>query len=157
MYQFYPVGDIILIQTDDEFGYIYLHHFGVDIQNLTSVAFSIRAKNDAHVALSKYENDPDFETYEIVIGGWNNGRSTIRKCSQCRPMVSVDNGPLNDTKFLQFWVSWDDYYIRAGNGSTPYINEMMSWQDPDLHDVNYLAVSTGWDSNGTWVFNFGEW
>ncbi len=42
-----------------------------------------------------------------------------------------------------------------GNGSVAYESEFMGWKDPDPHAVNYMAVSTGWDSAGTWVFNYG--
>ena len=151
------VGDIIKIYTEEKFGYIYLNNFGVDVQKRTHIAFSIRAKNDAHVALSKFEDDPSFETYEIVIGGWNNQKSVIRKCSQCRPMTSLDGAQLNGSEFRQFWVSWAEARLRLGRGSLPYKNELMSWFDPDPHLVNYMAVSTGWGSNGTWVFNFGKY
>ncbi|KAK2164300.1 hypothetical protein LSH36_66g05034 [Paralvinella palmiformis] len=153
------VGDIIKIYTEEKFGYIYLNNFGIDVKKVSHIAFSIRARNDAHVALSKFENNPGFETYEIVIGGWNNEKSVIRKCSQCRPMTSLDGPLLNDSEFKQFWVSWDEAKLRVGEGGAPHLNELMSWLDPDPHLVNYLAVSTGWGSNGTWVFNFvdGGW
>ena len=43
-----------------------------------------QAGNDAHLALSDTP-DTSVTTYEVVIGGWKNGRSVIRKCIGCNP------------------------------------------------------------------------
>ena len=41
---------------------------------------SVKTKTDAHIALTTSESDSNL--YEIVIGGWSNGQSVIRKGKQ---------------------------------------------------------------------------
>jgi hypothetical protein len=45
-----------------------------DVSYFNSIVFSVKASNDAHVAL----HTDDGGLWEIVIGGWGNGRSCIR-------------------------------------------------------------------------------
>lgn len=44
----------------------------------------VTACNDAHIGLSKILGDISQDTYEIVIGGWHNGRSAIRRGPQVK-------------------------------------------------------------------------
>ena len=43
--------------------------------------FEVQASNDVHIGLSPIAGDAD-PMYEIVIGGWGNAQSVIRRCKQ---------------------------------------------------------------------------
>ena len=74
----------IRIETGEDFSYIYMIDYGVDLTGSTDIRFSVQAARDAHIALSALYRDPKEDTYEILIGGWDNQKSAIRKCSRCR-------------------------------------------------------------------------
>ena len=94
--------------------------------------------------------------FQIVIGGWNNTRSVIRRCIHCRPKARYAHSPLNASEYRAFWVGWGGGVLRAGGGARRLEGEFLSWRDPAPIVVRYMAVSTGWGSPGHWGFNFGE-
>lgn len=49
----------------------------LDVSKVNQVTFKVKACNDAHVALST-TTTTDSQTYEIVLGGWNNTKSVVR-------------------------------------------------------------------------------
>ena len=50
----------------------------------------------------------------------------------------------------QFWVRWDNGAITMGDGFEVGYSAVMSWEDPDPHEVNYVTLSTGWGAVGEW-------
>lgn len=115
------------------------------------------ACNDAHIALSRDKNDNAF-TYEIVIGGWADSQSVIRDCKQCAHMDTAahQDHPVSCTAFRSFWISWTNNIIKVGTGHDIGKNRFLIWNDTSPHDVNYVAVSTGFGSSGQWKFVRGK-
>ena len=78
------------------------------------VRFSVRAEKDVLISLVAENNDlPNM--YEIVIGGWGDTGSVIRRKKQeLPPATQVDNpsGWLDAQQYKQFWV-------RATPGTDP--------------------------------------
>ena len=70
----YTSGD-----TDDNYYYRY-HPAQKSVEYLY---FEVKADNDVHIGLSPIAGDAN-PMYEIVIGGWGNTRSAIRRCKQVR-------------------------------------------------------------------------
>ena len=66
------------ISTRNNYVYHYVINDGIDVRGHTSIAFSVMACNDAHIALSKNNGVDSSDTYEIVIGGWGDHQSVIR-------------------------------------------------------------------------------
>ena len=63
-----------MIQTPDngdQDNFDYIFDYGVDIRSVTSITFTVRAANDATIALSEVKGRWNAETYEIVIGKKN--------------------------------------------------------------------------------------
>ena len=50
------------------------------------IEFQVQATSDVHIALSPRPGD-DNAMYEIVIGGWGNEYSVIRRCKQVREFI----------------------------------------------------------------------
>ncbi|KAJ8042690.1 IgGFc-binding protein [Holothuria leucospilota] len=112
------------------------------------IEFSVRARKNAHIALSPYDSDnPDM--YEIVIGGWNNEKSAIRRCKGCDSEVEVDTpGILNPRLDVRFYITFKVGVIEVGLlGDDPF----MSWTDPDPIDCHYVGYTTALNS-GRWKF-----
>ena len=63
----------VKVETPDKYDYNLIGN----VSSLNSILLSVKASNDAHVAL----NSTDGKLWEIVIGGWGNGRSCIRGAS----------------------------------------------------------------------------
>jgi len=116
--------------------------------------FKVRACNDAHITLSSDGSfDADY-SYEIVLSGWLNQRSVIRRCHQCDESVSVDTQQLlscND--YRQFWISWDNGMVSVGIGWNIGVQIFMEWliEDQFIIPINFVSLSTGWDSDGDWM------
>ena len=62
-----------------------------DVSYFNSIVFSVKASNDAHVAL----HTDDGGLWEIVIGGWGNGRSCIHGAPYADERGFVNHNPLN--------------------------------------------------------------
>ncbi|XP_066285823.1 uncharacterized protein [Branchiostoma lanceolatum] len=115
------------------------------------LTFRVMASNDVHIALSSVRADqPDM--YEIVIGGWSNSESAIRRAPGGAEQTRVSTaGFLSAGESRGFWISWaEDGTVatgRDGEGS-PF----MQWQDPDPLPVLYFGYSTGFGSTGQFSF-----
>ena len=71
-------GDVIRVTTGSEYGY------GPNWFNLTKTGqsvfyFKVQICSDAHLLLIEDNSNIDNRHYEIIISGWNNTRSAIRK------------------------------------------------------------------------------
>ncbi|XP_038066137.1 uncharacterized protein LOC119736183 [Patiria miniata] len=111
------------------------------------VRFAVRANNDAHIALTGQNADSAF-MYEIVIGGWGDTRSVIRRRKQGANLATVPSestGWLDEETFMDFWVSATpgtstaDLTIAVGRGSdtAPF----MSYVDSSPLPVTYVGFS----------------
>lgn len=119
------------------------------------------------------------EHYEIVLSGWGNTQSVIREASQGENHAVVDTtGFLSPDEPREFWASaWRGSRfqslrkfahcscitdatsvfsvpaggeIKLGTGTDVGRNIIMSWTDPDPIDPQYVAISTGFGSEGLW-------
>jgi len=110
---------------------------------------------------SEKYNDSLF-AYEIIIGGWYNQQSSIRKCGLELWATTTNHTPLSETDFQSFWITWltnstqNGLTIRAGIGVVQFVNEFLVLHDSEPCAVNYIGISTGDDSRGTWIFSVGE-
>ncbi|KAJ8018266.1 C3 and PZP-like alpha-2-macroglobulin domain-containing protein 8 [Holothuria leucospilota] len=132
--------------TDTSYYYRYLKHpVGV-----SHIEFEVKANNDVHIALSPSENSSDL--YEIVIGGWKNTKSFIRRCQQCTNLATLATHLyLSANAFRWFWINFDSngtIAVGRNNESTAFMN----WTDPDPLEVQYLGYSTGFGSIGKFRF-----
>ena len=59
------------------------------VQGKTGIVFKVKASNDAHVALSTVRGNTETNTYEIVISGYGNTKSSIRKTTQVNICILI--------------------------------------------------------------------
>ena len=98
------MGKVIDLETPNN--YDYSSHPVGDVSRLKSIVFSVKAKNDACIAL----NLEGEGLWEIGIGCWGNTRSVLRLKSQGSEVEvgSRDHNPLSEIQFHTFWISWTD-------------------------------------------------
>ncbi|XP_035689585.1 uncharacterized protein LOC118424886 [Branchiostoma floridae] len=113
--------------------------------------FEVKATNDVHVALSSQRHDLA-NMYEIVIGGWGNTHSVIRRSKQGTHHATASTPDINSpTEYRKFWITWSsDGTIAVGRGGET--EPFMQWKDPDPLPIIYAGYSTGWWSTGLWRF-----
>ncbi|XP_050539649.1 uncharacterized protein LOC126904566 isoform X2 [Daktulosphaira vitifoliae] len=117
--------------------------------NFGTIHFSVKASNDAHIALtSTNSNKPP--KYEIFIGGWGNTKSSIRKNNEEPDKVLVDTPKiLNGNEARGFWIKWGGGFI--GVGKQGEAQPFMAWQDDESLNIAFFGVRTGWGASGVWT------
>ncbi|XP_077978663.1 uncharacterized protein LOC144434081 [Glandiceps talaboti] len=135
--------------TDTTYQYRYL----ASSSPVTRVDFKAKAKNDVHIALSDGPEDKP-ALYEIVIGGWGNTQSVIRRSKQGNTKIEASTPSiLSPTEFRGFWITYNNGVIKVGKeGQAAF----MEWTDPTPLPVNNIGYSTGWGSNGEFKFCVDE-
>ena len=118
-----------------------------------ALIFTVRAPGDAHLGyFSERKNYGNEEgLYEIVIGGWGNGRSVIRRQGSEKLGISTPN-ILNPNEDRPFWADAKDGLIRLGRGNTIGNEIILQWQDNQPLDLTYVGFMTGWGSSAIWNY-----
>ncbi|XP_077978612.1 uncharacterized protein LOC144434040 isoform X2 [Glandiceps talaboti] len=127
----------------------YLYRYLASSSPITRVNFKVKATNDAHIALSAGPQDMS-NLYEIVIGGWRNTQSVIRRSKQGdHKAVASTPDILSPNEFEEFWISYNNGVIKVGKEGQ---EAFMEWTDPNPLPVNNMGYSTGWGSTGEFKF-----
>uniref|UniRef100_A0A1A9URN5 Methyltransf_FA domain-containing protein n=1 Tax=Glossina austeni TaxID=7395 RepID=A0A1A9URN5_GLOAU len=110
--------------------------------------FEVRCSRDVQLALTKTPTIAD-PIYEIVIGGWRNRRSAIRK-NRKKIVASVSTPDIvNENHFIEFWISFKNDTIVVS--SREYKRRLFMVHRVDkLPDFLFLGVRTGSHATGTW-------
>lgn len=124
-----------------------------NVTESTSIVFKVAACHDAHVLLHQDGDDKENNIYEIVIGGWDNTKSVIRKQQQGTPVAVAHHMPLDCEKAFPFWLEWYQGILRVGTSTDIGAGQFMNFHDPNPIEVNYISVSTGWGATGWWIFD----
>lgn len=89
--------------------------------------------------------------YEIVIGGWKNTQSVIRRSPQGPNLVTVSTkNILNEKEEREFWATAVDGKVVVGRGLVIGKDIIMQYTDPEPLEVKMVGVNTGYGSNGHW-------
>uniref|UniRef100_G1PPU5 C3 and PZP like alpha-2-macroglobulin domain containing 8 n=1 Tax=Myotis lucifugus TaxID=59463 RepID=G1PPU5_MYOLU len=142
---FFCPNERVHISTPNKYEFQYVQR----PQRLTRFDLSVRAHNDARVALSPGPQDAA-GMIEIVLGGHQNTRSWISTSKMGEPVAGTHTAKiLSWDEFRTFWISWHGGLIQVGYGPEPS-NEsvIMTWTLPKAPDVQFIGFSTGWGSMG---------
>jgi len=110
----------------------------------------VKACNDAHIALMAHDNDAK-SLYEIVIGGWKNTRSVIRRSRQGRAFGIAKGKYLSCNSFKKFRVCYRRNVISV---SKPYAGGwkiFLSYNDLKPYPIRFVGVSTALWAKGDWM------
>ena len=117
----------------------------------THLVFKVKAESDVHLQLSRYQGITSIDTYEIVIGGYNNSKSAVRDSVQGGNECEKETaGILSATEFRYFWVSWKDGTIAFGRHNVVGSSTICSWKDVLPHEVSGIKFLTETGYRGTW-------
>lgn len=130
-------------------------HTSVQIEPVSQeVVLRVMACKDAHIALmttSRVADQPLDPYYEIVLGGYNNQKSDIRKPGNGGLMAQVETPDiLNEFEYRTFWISWKDGVVKFGQGSIVGELELLRYEDPAPLDVSLVSLSTWERCPGMW-------
>ncbi|OCU00810.1 hypothetical protein XELAEV_180065884mg, partial [Xenopus laevis] len=105
---FFCPNEKIQISTPNKFEYQYVQK----PQRMTHFDLTVKAHNDAHIALSSGPHDMA-EMIEIVIGGQQNSRTWISTSKMGDPVSSASTSSvLSWDEFRAFWISWKNGVIQ---------------------------------------------
>ncbi|KAM5193804.1 C3 and PZP-like alpha-2-macroglobulin domain-containing protein 8 [Mantella aurantiaca] len=135
----------IQISTPNKFEYQYVQK----PQRMTHFDLTVKAHNDAHVALSSGPHDMA-EMIEIVIGGQQNSKTWITTSKMGEPIASANTAAiLSWDEFHAFWISWKNGFIQVGHGTKGSNDSIIvEWAAAKQPDVKFIGFSTGWGSMG---------
>ncbi len=110
------------------------------------LTFTAQAQNDVALAISPTAGMSD-PMYEIVIGGWGNSQSVIRRKTLGTPVVTVAEGLTTPGGQNRLWVSIDSNTktIRVGRGE-PGQGVFMSYTDADFVSAAQYVNFTSWNN-----------
>ena len=127
----------------------------------TSLSFRVRAAHDVHIALKRLSGEG--ASFEIVLGGWNNQFSALRKFrnpnavedpSQRDPTNSVDFAAATPGLLPEFGFS--DVTLQIGSGGLGvFFDGQRILHDPESIAPGEFEVlyRTGYGANGDWRFD----
>ena len=87
---------------------------------------------------------------QIVIGGWKNTKSVIRR-NGVEPNKDEVLTPyiVSDAEYHGFYIRWKGGLVEVGKEGE--LSPFLKWKDPDPFDVHYYGISTGYGATGSWI------
>jgi hypothetical protein len=136
------------VNTGDDYNYQTVPN--LDLSSRNKVEFSVMAKNDAHVMLTMGSGG----VFEIVIGGWGNTYSTIRRSKQGSGIVGYSGTVNSNSQYKTFVIDWSTprvlkVFSKSDTGSLSLLMETPQ-QSESVLNMKSMAVATGWGSTGKW-------
>ena len=111
------------------------------------ILFKAISEHDIHIAISDAAETKD-PMYEIVIGGWTNTASVIRRASQGEELAKSNKTIKKTDAPQEYWVAVDSARktVAVGYGSAAGKDKILEWKDPSfLAKVQYVAFSS-WEN-----------
>jgi hypothetical protein len=141
-----------LVHTPAVYGFNSLWYSAVE---QTSLRFKVRACSDVSIILAEHFSITDNGIYEILIGGSNNRKSSIRFGIQGIVLTEVDTlDLLHCSEARWFWIDWSKG-IHVGSGA--YVGDIFFltlpvFDMPGVFPVSSVSIATGGTSDGDWEF-----
>uniref|UniRef100_A0A1A9ZRL5 Methyltransf_FA domain-containing protein n=1 Tax=Glossina pallidipes TaxID=7398 RepID=A0A1A9ZRL5_GLOPL len=112
--------------------------------------FQVRCSQDVQLALTEAADTID-PIYEIIIGGWGNTKSVIRKNRLKTVACVLTPNILSEEKFLEFSISFENNIIEVCTRSCiGQRHFLMSYKARQLPNFLFLGVRTGPKTTGYW-------
>ena len=123
-----------------------------------SIVFSAKTCSDVHVGLARYAGISNVDMNEVVIGGWNNTKSVIRRAPQddegSATLETIDILSCTETRY--FWIEWGGNRVRVGRGSVVGDDQILTWDGPGMVRARALSFTNAAGWSGTWNIALGH-
>lgn len=116
-----------------------------------NLIFSVRACQEAIVALSRVPGQVDTDTWVITFGTAGNTKTTIVEQGTSMPPAEFPSeNIIHCVRMTTLWVQWVGATLTFGTGNTTGQNQIggVSAQD-DIH-ITAMSLATGNDEPGFW-------
>jgi hypothetical protein len=138
--QLSPVADSVTINTGTVFAYQIVP--GLDLSTRSRVEFAAKTRTDVHVMLTMGNGG----MFEVVIGGWDDTKSTIRRSRAGADIVETKGAVLSATEFRTFVLDWSTprvlkVFSKSSTGTLTLLLETPQ-QPESVLDMKTMAVST---------------
>jgi hypothetical protein len=137
-----PVTQCIQVNYGAQFGkYLtWRPNWNIAEKGVRTIKFDAQANNDIHVSFSN-SLGTTVPMYEIVIGGWGNTKSVVRRQSQGSELCSVNRGLHSPNTRSSFTFTLDD--IQGRIIVTENDNVILNCLDPNfIQNLKYYDFST---------------
>jgi len=115
--------------------------------------FEAKGSNDITVGLSVLADPPNLDpsyqhvAYEIVLGGWLNIKSALRKFgAEVAYVTKQQRGSEvvieTAADFFKYWIVIDEGLIIVGKGGGTDVREILRWRDPSPVRIRSLGLTT---------------
>ncbi|KZC07125.1 Receptor-type tyrosine-protein phosphatase T [Dufourea novaeangliae] len=143
------------------------YRFMGKVRKSGAFAVSIRGSRDAHILLCETESYKTHLCYWMIIGGWENTKSAIRKCANgvpnspmyltsdptCAPLrVSYIHQPLSRTEWRTFIVTWNENMRKILLYDTEKL--ILTFEDTDKQSNSNVNYNLFISSNAIIQFRF---
>ncbi|XP_072767764.1 receptor-type tyrosine-protein phosphatase S-like isoform X2 [Anoplolepis gracilipes] len=147
---------------DEEYHYVDLKHI-----TAAKLSVSIRGSHDAHILLCNSKDYYRDFCYWIIIGGWENNLSVIRKCPTGVPQVgkwpekdsicaekqdSFEHSPLSAIEWQSFIIMWD--FVTRNISVYDTNNVIMTYEDAEKPEHSSIDYHMFIRSNTKMLFRF---
>lgn len=110
---------------------------------------SVQTAHDARISLRTHLGG-DSNVYEIIIGGWGNTMSVIRRNNEDHNVAEAETRNILGAQHMcNIWIQWFcDGTLNIGrqNGEV-----FLSYKDRNPFVINYIGVSTAWGATGEFL------
>jgi Farnesoic acid 0-methyl transferase len=116
------------------------------------LAFKVRTCNDAHVLLSSSLDMSGLTTYEVVLGGYDNMYSDVRRGSQ-GSIVGQAYTPniMNCDELLPVWIRWEGQILEVGVGPLG-AHAIIRVEEPAVSTIQSASVTSWYTASGEYQF-----
>ena len=117
------------------------------------IRFKFQGCSDLKVALARDPQVTSTSTYEIIVGGWTNSQSAIRRALNGENLVTVSTpGILSCDEARPFWIGWQNGNITVGKGSVTGQESFMNYVDPEPYLVVAVSLASGYGGSGNGTY-----
>ncbi|XP_063962727.1 uncharacterized protein LOC129271549 [Lytechinus pictus] len=118
------------------------------------ISFLVRAARSTLVLLSPEIDFLNFDgwEYEILLGGWNNQKTALRKCKNCGSVRTKSHVTLDPNEFRMITITINNGEIRVYAGDREELLFSLQEKPQNVFGIKRVAVTTLLGGKGRFVF-----